>query len=98
MKNFWLSWYHAGAFELHTPWWISGYRSAQEDQEEDQATICAAVVAESEEAAKQLIIACHDTPPTEIEFRFVEERPSGWSPFCDRFRAASWMRWPPEKP
>ena len=23
-RRFWLSWYQAGAFTLHTPWWVSG--------------------------------------------------------------------------
>lgn len=48
MKSFWISWYHEqsfGAFELHSPWWVSGSTDTAN-------TVCAAVRAEDEEHAK----------------------------------------------
>lgn len=90
MTRFWLSWIHttqAGVLELHTPWWVSGYR-------DEEVCICAAVVADSEEAAKALIVAAYDVTPAELEWRFCVEREPDWSPFCSRFPKADWMRWP----
>jgi len=99
LKNFWLSWYaKTGAYELHWPWWTSGYRYVHRDGEEcEEPTIVAAVRAESEEAAKEIVIASHDTPPTALEWRFCEERPDDWTPYeSDRFPKAKWMpQWPP---
>jgi hypothetical protein len=92
MKKFWISWYCAaddmGKFELHTPWWISGTRCS-----DDAETICAAVQAEDEEAAKKAILNSYDDPPKDLEWRFVNERSADWSPFCDRFQQAKWMKW-----
>lgn len=86
--RFWVSWLRDPyvKFTLHSPWWISGYRDGQ-------ATICAAIEAASEEAAKALIVAAHDTP-VDLEWRFCTERDPDWSPFCNRFPRASWMVWP----
>lgn len=59
-KRWWISWRHYAEhyspFEIHTPWWVSG--SAH-----DFETICAAVIAPTEEAAKAKIIASYDEPP-----------------------------------
>ena len=98
MKTFWLSWYGNGwPFTLDTPWWISGYRffadENAKDDEFQQPTICAAVRAESKEAAKEIILAAHDARPSNLEWRFVDERPADWSPFTDRFPRADWMQW-----
>lgn len=57
-----------------------------------QDTICAAVQAENEEAAKALIVTAHDAPVA-LEWRFCEERDSGWVPFSARFPRAAWMKW-----
>lgn len=89
MKCFWLSWWHTdkdGTFELHSPWWRSGWRG-------DDASVCAAVRAESEEAAKEIILASFDVRPVDLEWRFCEERPEDWSPFSDRFTRRDWMQW-----
>ena len=89
MKNWWISWYHKdefSAFELHSPWWVSGTT-------DDSATICAAVKAESWEAASDVIFECYDEPPRGIEFRFISERPADWCPFNERFQKADWMKW-----
>lgn len=90
-KAFWVSWYNVlpmGSFELHRPWWISGYRASDEAE-----TICAAIIAPNEEAAKQIILNAYDEPPKSVEWRFCNERPDDWSPFNDRFPRADWMKW-----
>lgn len=92
MKRFWLSWYSTrmGDFELHWPWWVSGIRCS-----DDAETVCAAVIAEDEDAAWQVIIDSHDEPkPKELEKRFCNERDDDWLPFCDRFPRDDWMQWP----
>lgn len=86
-SRWWVSWYFAGPFEYHGPWWISGSRAGQD-------TICAAIVAESEDAARQVVAEAHDESEPVIEWRFVKPRDGGWSPFSDRFERAEWMRWP----
>lgn len=75
------------SFELHTPWWRSGYTP------DGEPIICAAVLAYDEDDAKRAVVAAHDSHVI-LDWRFVEERPLGWSPFCDRFRRADWMKWP----
>lgn len=94
-KAFWLSWYNVQSietFELHRPWWISGYRDS-----DDAETVCAAIIAPDEKRAKALILAAYDKPPKSVEWRFCEERPNDWTPFNDRFQRADWMRWPDGK-
>jgi hypothetical protein len=92
MEGFWISWYHHpddGPFELHRPWWVSGFTM----EEPQRDTIVAAVQAESVEAAWEVIHQAYDTPPTRIETRFCEpldNRPV----FSDRFPRADWMKWP----
>lgn len=86
--RWWVSWYSSGAFEYHGPWWISGGEVGGRD------TICAAVIAPTEEAARDVIVSAHDDPSVVLEWRFVDERPDAWSPFGDRFPRAAWMRWP----
>jgi len=92
--RYWISWYSPvslyGKFELHTPWWVSG----ETCEDEPRHTICAAIEAGSEGEAMQLIKECYDECPPPIEFRFCDKRPDDWSPFCDRFERADWMRWP----
>jgi hypothetical protein len=97
LKSYWLSWYAThenGCFWLDWPWWISGFRFT-----DDADTICAAVRAPSEEAAKQLIVGAHDNPPPELEWRFCHERPASWSPYCDRFpKGSGKTKWQSTKP
>jgi hypothetical protein len=89
MNAYWLSWYHPydiGQFELHAPWWISGER-----MDPEAATIVAAVRAENEDAAKQLVVDSYDTPP-DLEWRFCDVLDR--SPFSDRFpQTSEWMTW-----
>lgn len=94
MRNFWISWYgENGVFELHSPWWISGTRCA-----DDAEVFCAAVRAMDEDAAWDVIRQAHDDKTAPIEARFCEERPADWSPFNGRFRKADWMKWPEAQP
>lgn len=91
--RWWVSWYGAGGFEYHGPWWITGH-----DLQGDRATICAAVLASSEADARRVISEAHDAPTPAIEWRFTEARPADWSPFGDRFERATWMQWPAPEP
>jgi hypothetical protein len=91
-NRWWVSWYatkSAGPFTLHTPWWESGWRMS-----DDAGTVVAAVLAPTEDAAKEVVLAAHDARPAALEWRFVNSRPADWTPFCDRFQRANWMRWP----
>ena len=99
MKSFWISWFGtAGPWTLESPWWISGYRIVADrmafDEQREEPTVCAAVRASNEGEAKRIIREAHDAKPTELEWRFCEERPEGWTPFTDRFPKADWMKWP----
>jgi hypothetical protein len=91
MKRFWLSWYAKGAdeFELHSPWWSSGWRTS-----DNAETICAAIIAQDEADARTQVQQAHTDKSVEIEWRFCNQRPDDWSPFCERFCRADWMIWP----
>lgn len=86
--RFWMSWYGGeNEPDLQTPWWITGWRTS------DMApTICAAVIAEDESAARALVAAA--SAGVQLEWRFCDPKPETWSPFCDRMRRAPWMQWP----
>lgn len=91
MKPYWMSWYHHvgyGPFELHSPWWVSGFRPG-----DGAAIIVAAVMADDEEAAWAKVAAGIDTPPPSIEPRFIEERGPEWEPWAGRFERDDWMAW-----
>lgn len=91
MKNFWISWYcdqRFSPFCLHSPWWNSGWRV-----QDDAATIVAAVQADDENGAKEIIYKAYDERPKEIEFRFCDEFPKDESPYSERFPKESWMKW-----
>lgn len=92
LKRFWLSWMaHKVSFEYHGPWWISGESLWSDGTSTDM--VCAAVVAETAEEAKKIVIDAHDAPVT-LEWRFVTEKEGTWTPYSSRFQAAPWMRWP----
>jgi len=94
MKNFWISWYSdipLDQFEMHRPWWISGYDA------DDRPIVCAAVPAPDEQAARLFVRRSYDNPPDDLDWRFVEERPDDWSPFNSRFEEAKWMIWEPTR-
>lgn len=91
MNKYWVSWYSPNSeFTLYRPWWVSG------ESCEGLEIICAALIADDEESAKEQIFETHDNRPSSIDFRFVNERPSDWSPFNARFPKAKWMDeyWP----
>jgi len=93
MSSYWVSWWTGpseGGFELNSPWWVSGSRGVDEDSMD---SVCAAVRADSEKDAKGVIYGCYDKRPAHLDFRFVNQRDDGWSPFCDRFPKAGWMEW-----
>lgn len=90
---FWVSWHHdidqITNFELHYPWWISG-------STDTTYTICAAIMAENEEDAKNIVLSSFDFKNSSLltTWRFVDKQAPDWSPFCDRFAKADWMSWP----
>jgi hypothetical protein len=101
-KPFWISWYGltnpegAWPWEYHGPWWITG-ESPDCNGYCTIPTICAAVMADDESDAKDVILRCHDDPPKELPWRFVEEKPSDWDPKANtsgRFPPDDWMQWP----
>jgi hypothetical protein len=94
MKAYWLSRYtETRAFELHSPWWCSGYADGPEGEE--LTIMVAAVLAESEEAAWEQVRLSYDHPPDEIQERFIQEIPLSKNPFSGRFPEADWMAWDP---
>ena len=74
-------------FEYHGPWWTTGHT------DDGRVTVCAAVVATSEAAAKRVIVTAHDDEFVP-KWRFCDEKPEDWNPFDHRFPRAEWMRWP----
>ena len=89
MNNYWISWYSPetnSEFEIHSPWWISGYSF-----DPDAVILVAAIRAESEEAAWKFIRDSYDEEP-EITERFIEDL-GDKTPFSGRFPQSSWMAW-----
>ena len=94
LNEYWISWYHNpeyGTFELHTPWWISGYTMG----EPQKSIIVGAVRAESEEEAWATVLASYDTPPEKVTERFCDpmKAPYPWDNPHGRFQRADWMQW-----
>jgi len=99
-QPYWVSWWEPWelyfAFEWHGPWWVSGERDVSTSLNQIlpvDLSICAAVMAESEDQARSKITNAHDNP-VELEWRFVTAKPADWSPFNDRFTRRDWMNWP----
>lgn len=89
MKRFWISWWQQAdtSFELHSPWWRTGY------DDDENYSVCAAVLAA--DAAHVLdIVKTGQDDFENVKLRFIEERPSDWSPFSSRFPRRDWMVWP----
>ena len=90
-KPYWVSWYCSNpAFEMHSPWWRSGYR------DEDETIFCAAVWTESEDEAKAQVLDCYDNPHANVEWRFCRPCRPSWTPFNSRFPRLPWMVWGPD--
>jgi len=93
MKRYWVSFQLDGdmaGFEYHGPWWISGWGG----QNTDEPCVCLAICARNESQAKRAVLDSFDELPKIREWRFVNERPGDWVPFCDRFSRREWMVWP----
>lgn len=109
LPAWWCSWWTGPGegFELHTPWWVTGYR---EGPEGEQRSICAAVRAASEEEAWAVIQNAHDDPSVSLDWRFTQPIPSSlkdggvpavdqivdyapWTTAGGRFPKADWMVW-----
>ncbi len=100
-RAWWISWYHDprdGEFELHSPWWISGFTMDKPSRD----IIVAAVQAPDEDAAWDVVKYAYDRTPTRLEERFIEEledrerAPSARQPWTDetgRFQHSEWMVW-----
>lgn len=96
MTDYWLSWYTDApvtTFEMHSPWWVSGYSG------DGMIDILVALVrAEDEDAAFAQVLASYDDPPAYFDRRFIE--PLGdVQPFGDmwstRWPRSQWMEWTP---
>lgn len=101
MRNFWASFYcteeRLGDFEYHGPWYVSGEGAT--DSGAWAMSVCVALRADSEEEVRAIIARSFDDGEGPAEWRFIEERPTDWKPFSERFPRAPWMRWPwPEEP
>jgi hypothetical protein len=93
VKKYWVSWYDErwmGAFELWSPWWISGFRI-----EDEASTVVAAVRGMDEEEVRERVYAAYDNRPEGIEWRFIEEQDVDWDPLDNssgRWPVKGWMR------
>lgn len=89
MRAYWVSWWTTGPeFEIHWPWWESGYDM------NGNTSICAAICAPDEAGAEAVIYESYDVRPEKIDFRFIEAKSAGWKPYGgenSRFRKADWM-------
>ena len=94
MKKYWISWASITSinkFEMHFPWWVSGFDG------EGNVYICAAIIAANHNDAWNFVIGSYNTNKAFfIERRFCIEKSDSWSPFNDRFQRAAWMLWPEE--
>lgn len=98
MNCYWISWIQTPdmpIFESNIPWWIidmddmGGIKIGVDER----YTICAAIKAMNEKSAIEEIKSLFDEIPQKISFKFVTQKEKGWSPFCNRFKRADWMRW-----
>jgi hypothetical protein len=92
MSRFWVSWYQPT--EDYRPltyppnnhilgWWCSGHA-------EVGSTICAAIEAENEEAAREAVLKDWPEAFDVEDWRFINEKPNDWKP-GDRFSLSDWM-------
>ena len=100
MNEYWISWYsvfeYTGSFELHSPWWVSGW--SYDADENEESIIVAAVRADSEEEAWEVVKQAYDTYPKKgFRERFIETFEEGetkpWEREGGRFQLADWMEW-----
>lgn len=92
--GWWVSWYSPAtldSFELHAPWWISGWSG----ENMDTPTIVAAIQAEDEDEVWNIVRGAYDNPPASVEDRFCEPMNADWYFDSDRFPKQPWMEWLP---
>jgi hypothetical protein len=96
LRPFWVSWWVEPGKDctLQWPHWVTGIRGIFGDGPR-QESICAAIMARTEIEAELCVRGAYE-PGVELEFRFINERPSGWSPFSERFPRGPGMSWPGE--
>lgn len=97
----WISWYSPeslGGFELRTPWWRSGWMI--EDNGTELTILVAAVRADNEDEAFEIIESSYDKEGTKIakKFRrFSRRLDEGellpWEQEGTRFPLGDWMEW-----
>lgn len=98
MKKYWVS-FNCSVnlmenFEMHSPWWISGSQ-INSNYEITSHSICCAIQQPNKREVYRYVRSCFDKgyEPKRIKYRFIDEKPNSWSPFCDRFPKAKWMKW-----
>lgn len=100
MNEYWISWTSCfdvdGGFELHSPWWISGWSYNEKDQEE--SVFVGAIRADSEDEAFAKISAAYDAVPDGgVSRRFIEifekDEKKPWEREGGRFQLGDWMEW-----
>lgn len=100
LPAWWISWYSPqdfGGFTLYWPWWASGW--AFDFDGKEISIFVAAVRAESEDAAYEIVRQAYDTPPvfTDEQKRFCEciegKGKMPWEHENPRFPLGDWMQW-----
>lgn len=97
-KWWWVSWFSPeeyGGFELHIPFWRSGWYFTNDSKE--VTIFVAAVSGASEEDVFAKISAAYDTPPVDgVSKRFCEplQQPYPWEREGTRFVKEDWMELP----
>lgn len=88
--SFWINDNNCDKFEIHFPWWITGYDM------NDRTSICVAIYAHDVEHAKRLVEESFDDGFSLDEWRFADERSSpNFIQQSGRFTInRDWMVWP----
>lgn len=95
LQRYWIGWNHRpdyGQFSLGGPWWEDG---PWETPIGTGRFLVSVVRTTSEEETMGVVRKSYlHEYPVDVEFRFCDWRPDGWSPFTARFPRAGWMEWP----
>lgn len=88
-KVFWVSWWirEIDDPEVASTWpkGVKGWVSGEDMNEPPRQSWCARVEAKDQADAKAKILGMYGRFSTEVEWRFIEEKPDGWWPPADRF-------------
>lgn len=95
----WISWYSPealGGFELHWPWWRSGWTIERDGTE--KTVLVAAVRADTEDEAFEIIESAYlEKPEDGVERRFCDKLEDGetmpWEHEGTRFPLMDWQEW-----